>query len=156
VLPLFEKIGTPNTVIQPLSLDNDVLTQPGAAGVGNYFVTGELQGCQANSNLIQINLLPPLNITTSFTDTSICNGSSIVLSYDSVALANCGTCGFRWLRDPVDTIGIPINGATNPRLTTTTAGNYALEITELTQGCVDTSLSIRVIEVNPPVGFEHL
>lgn len=150
----FEKIGTPtNTIVQSLSSDKDVLSDAGPAGAGNYLVSGELQGCQANSNLVQINYLPRLDVTTTFTDTSICDGSSIILSYDSTALSNCTNCGYRWLRDPINTIGAPINGATNPNLTTTTAGNYALQITDLDNGCVDTSLSIRVIEVYPPVGF---
>ncbi len=150
----FEKVGSPNTIIKPFSADNFVLSTAGISGAGNYLVRGEYLGCEANSNLIQINYLDSIDLTTSFTDTSICNGTSITLSYDSIALANCGTCGFRWLRDTAITVGRSINGATNPNLTTIEDGYYALQITDLVNGCVDTSELIRVLEVNPPVGFD--
>ncbi len=159
----FEKVASPNVVEQSFSSTNNYLTKQGPAGTGSYLVKGEDRGCIANSNLVQINNLPAIDMTTTFTDTSICNGQSITMSYDAVAQSNCTSCGYSWLRSDtvifipvsaIDTIGSPVNGATNPQLTTTQDGYYTLEVTNLNNGCVDTSARIKIIEVTPPVGFD--
>jgi len=144
------KLG-PDTIVNYSTRDT-LTSSVGSAGTGTYIVQGRYDGCVSNSDPVSINDLNSIDIRTTFTDTSICNGKSVTVSYDS--LPSCPSCAFRWMRSPVPaTSGVPINGATNPQFVTNTPGYYTLEITDLILGCVDTSNYILIREINPPSGL---
>jgi gliding motility-associated-like protein len=109
---------------------------------GNYAVKITNQfGCFLLSNIIPIIVNPSPDPTIAATPTVLCQGENTVIN--TVPVPAGQTWAYQWIRNGTDIVG-----QTNPTLTVTTTGNYAVRITTAL-GCVLTTPTPLPITVNP-------
>lgn len=125
--------------------NTDTLNVIGYAAVGTYTVAVDKNGCVAIDSIEMDILLPRFTFNVSATPShgSICNGSPVLMSSD------CATCTHQWL---VDNIAQSAPLGTLPSFLTDSSGAYMVYATD-TNGCVQASPIINLIEVDPPFNF---
>lgn len=101
-----------------------------AVTAGNYRLLLSNGACSDTSAITAITVNPlPTATATAAGPTALCTGGSVILN------ANTGSgITYKWLRN-----NIFITGATSASYTATITGNYAVEVTNMATGCVDTS-----------------
>ncbi|HRH36489.1 MAG TPA: hypothetical protein PKY12_15595, partial [Catalimonadaceae bacterium] len=111
--------------------------------VGTYRVVRSQNGCSTFSNELTINentSVPPVPAISSGGQTSFCSNASL-------GLISSAETGNQWIKD-----GSDIPGATSNALTITTAGTYAVRVSQ--GGCFSTSANlVLTTKVVPTIGI---
>jgi hypothetical protein len=95
-----------------------------ATGTTNYYVSQSTNACESNRSLIAVTVNPSPTATISTPATSICTGSSVILTASTDA-------SYKWFNGTTQV-------GTNATYTATTAGAYTVEVTNA-GGCKATS-----------------
>ena len=99
-------------------------------------------GCTSAGEIeVTVNPLPEVAVTS----TPACQGSNAVLT------ANATNVSYQWKNANGN-----ISGATNATYSTNVAGEYTVEVTDLTIGCKNTASATAVINPNPVIALDSV